>query len=481
MPVIRFLFGLFLLTIPGFISAQILTLQEAINFTLSNNDRAVFKAEQNYLSAKLRHEMSLADYKPQISFSMSASRSQSRLLNDGDAYTSNSFNASPSLDMRYKLRTPLGSKTSVSLGYQSQINRTGRFYHSPSLNLSYTQPLSLAGIRSGHLDYITTQQGFLSSEMSYKSARESIILTVINQYFGLWKAVRETDQSRLSFESAGRVLEIAELKLRAGEISEFEVLNTRVQYQLSKDNFEVSQNNLLNQKRNFKRLLGDKSDRKLQLVEKINMDTVNLSLEETVARAFEFRLDAKQWKINLQLAELRMQKSLATAWPSLRLSSRYSLSSDYDTPYGNDLSRFPFRQWSVSAGISYTIIDGGVRSRSIQTAHISHNLEKKNFELYQEDIRLTMEEHLRTLEMNLKRMESLKINLKMAGESMKIAEMKFKQGSISTTEVESIRERYRKARRSIDSAKIAYITQTAQLAKDMGVLESWVKDLGDNR
>ena len=88
-----------------------------------------------------------------------------------------------------------------------------------------------------------------------------------------------------------------------------------------------------------------------------------------------------------------------------------------------------------------------------------------------------MEEHVRTLEMNLKRMQSLKVNLAMADESLKIAEMKFKQGSISTTEVESIRDRYRSAQRSINSAKIDYITQSAKLAQDMGILETWVAAL----
>ena len=457
--------------------AQELTLHQAITFALAHNDREMYRTELNYKTARLQHEISLGEYKPQLNASVNASRSHSRLLNESDVYTSDAFTASPRLNMSYNLRTPLGSKTRVSLGYQSQIDRRGDFYHSPSLNLSYTQPLSLAGMQSGHLDYIRTQQGFLSSEMTYKNRRESFILTVINRYFDLWRSLRDAGQNRKNLASARRMLSIAELKLKAGEISEFEVLNTRVQYQLARDNAEVSKNNLENQKKNFKRLLGCNPDKSIILSAQIHLDTVDISVEEAVENALEHRLDAKQWRIDLQLADLSLKQSRATAWPDLQVSSRYSLSSSYDTPYGTDLSRFPFRQWSVSAGLSFNIIDGGKRSRTIQRARLSRQLKDKEWQLYRDDLRLAMEKHLRTLDMNLRRIASLETNLRMAEESLRIAELKFNQSTISTADVENVRDRYRQAQQSYDSAKIDYIKNSAQLARDMGLLDTWVDNL----
>jgi len=69
--------------------------------------------------------------------------------------------------------------------------------------------------------------------------------------FQLWPAFRNVEQSMQDLQTASRVLKIAELKLRAGQLSEFEVMNIRVQNQVVEDNLKVAQNSLQTQQRSF--------------------------------------------------------------------------------------------------------------------------------------------------------------------------------------------------------------------------------------
>ena len=87
---------------------------------------------------------------------------------------------------------------------------------------------------------------------------------------------------------------------------------------------------------------------------------------------------------------------------------------------------------------------------------------------------MQIEDLYRSLQLNLDRIKSLSLNLEIAKEAMDIAELRFDQGDISSTEIDNIRQRYSSAQQSLNSAKINYITQSARLAKSMGCLDRWV-------
>lgn len=152
-----------------------------------------------------------------------------------------------------------------------------------------------------------------------------------------------------------------------------------------------------------------------------------------------------------------------------------SFGSQYDVSLGSALWDYPNRYWKLQASLSLPILDGGIQSSQLQIAKYAFDIQQKNLNLFKEDIAIAIEDHFRSLKLNQNRIQSLTLNLKIAEEALKIAELRFKQGQISSTEIENIRQRFTNAQRSLNSAKISYITQSAQLAKAMGILEQWVE------
>ncbi|MBD3289444.1 hypothetical protein GF337_11630 [candidate division KSB1 bacterium] len=455
---------------------QPLTLYQAIQQALAHNETVMYRARQNYQAAHAQLELSESAYRTQVNLSLNSYRSYSRVFSGNQYFSTHSQATTPNLALDYTLLTPFGSRTSIGVGYQTQMDGMSHsFYSSPQLSLTYQQPLSRAGIQSGHADMFRARSNFVNAEQSFQLQKEGLILSVINSYFQLWQSYRSLEQSKLDVESTRRVLEIAELRLKAGQLSEFEVMNTRVQYRVAEDNVKVALNSLQTQKRSFLRLLGLDLDTNVQLIEEIKMDTIDFDMEYAIQTANRNRLEIKQNEISLQLTELSLQQTAAGNKPTLYLNGNYSLSSEYDVPLGTAFSEFPGRNWSVNASLSFPILDGGAQKNQIRIAKSSYDMQQKSLELLREDIAIEIEEYFRSLQLNQNRIESLTMNLKIAEEALKIAELRFSQGQISSTEIENIRQRYTNAQQSLNSAKISYITQSAQLAKAMGMLAEWVE------
>jgi outer membrane protein len=455
--------------------SQPLTLYDSIEKALNYNQTIMYAVQKNYLSAWSQLNLMESAYRSQMNLNLNTAHNYSRTFG-GDSYYESWYQVTtPNFDFSYTLLTPFGSRTHLGIGYQTQIFNSHSFYSSPQFMFSFQQPLSWSGIQAGHADLIRARRNFISSEISYQLQKEGLIISVINSYFQLWQAFKNIEQSDYDLQSAKRVLDIAELRLKAGQLSEFEVMNIRVQYQVAEDNLKVAQNSLQTQKRSFLRLLGQDLNTEIQLAEEIQMDTIDFHLDYAIQTAFQNRLEIKQREISLELAELNLQQTKATAYPTLYLNGNYSLSSQYDASLESALWDYPNRYWRFQASLSFPILDGGARSNHVQIAKYAYKIQLKNLELFKEDIAIDIEENFRSLKLNQNRINSLTLSLKIAEEALNISELRFKQGQISSTEIENIRQRFTNAQRSLNSAKISYVTKSAQLARAMGILGEWVE------
>lgn len=460
---------------PEISNSQPLTMYNSIEKALNYNQTIMYAIQKNYLSARSQLNLAESPYRLQMNLNLNTAQNYSRTLSHDIYYTSWSQVTTPNLNFDYTLLTPLGSSTHLGMGYQTQIFNSNSCYSSPQFDFTFQQPLSWSGIQAGHADIIRARKNFIAAEMSYQLQKEGLIIAVINFYFQLWQAFRNVEQSEYDLQSAQRVLQIAELRLKAGQLSEFEVMNIRVQYQVAEDNLAVAQNSLQTQQREFLRLLGQDLNAGIQLAAEIQMDTIAFNLDYAILMAFQNRLEIKQQEISLELADLSLKQISAAAYPTLSLNGNYTFSSQYDVTLGPSLWDYPNRSWRFQASLTFPILDGGARSNQLQIAKYALDIQQKNLNLFKEVIAIAIEENFRSLKLNQNRIQSLTLNLKIAEEALKIAELRFKQGQISSTEIENIRQRYTNAQRSLNSAKISYITQSAQLAKAMGILEEWVE------
>jgi outer membrane protein TolC len=361
----------FVIALTEFVStlySQPLTLRQAINLALAHNQTILVSARESHASSQAVLAITEATYSHHVDFSLASTRSYVKTafeaFNDGGSFSqvTETQNLVPKLGLSRSLLTPFGSRTTLGFGLTTNVvGLPSRSYQLvPQFSINFQQPLGLAGMSAGHQDVVRARAGFVSAELSYQLQQEQLIIAVVNSYFQLWLAYRDIERTRRELESAKRVLQIAELRLKAKSVAESEVLNSRVQYVSAEDNLVVAENQLQNQRRSFAQLLGqDSLQTTVTLVDSIVKDTIRVELSDAIAQALANRREIRQAEISLELAELGVAAAASSNDPVLHLSGSYSLSSKNDPSPWDAFGQFPSNAWSVQASVSFPLLDGG--------------------------------------------------------------------------------------------------------------------------
>ncbi len=464
-------------------SAQTLTLYEAIQQALAHNKTILYNTEQRFQSARAQLIAAEAVYRKTLNtdlrFLHDVSQNEPVLSNEETSSPATLIRSQvfPGLRVQQIFLTPFGSRLTASAGVATTIDgfSSPTFHNNTQLSLSLSQPLSAAGIVSGHADRIQARKNFKLAGYDFTLQREQLALAVIESYYQVWQVNRSLEQSLRDSTSSFRLWELAKLKLKSGMIAESEVLNLEVQYRLAVDALAQTRNTLQTQTIVFKRLLGDKTTSPLTLSPEIPRDSLGMGLEQIIDKAQRNRLEIKQAQIGLALAKLSLAQTASLFSPTLRFDLLYNLNSLPENSVLNAFTRLPNYGLNVQATLSLPINDGGRNTAQQEIAKRSLAIQSKNLELLKEDMAIDIESRYRTLKLNQRRVMSLALSLVIAEEALHISELKFKSGQISSTEIENVRDRYNAALNALNSVKISSVIERAGLARATGEFFEWIE------
>lgn len=475
---------------PSLIVSDTLSLRGAIQYALTHNQTVLFSLRQNFVSASARLRSVEAGYNPMVNASGSLFRFYNRTKLQAEESAGDYFTISymqeiiPNLSLQQTFLTPLGGNLTLGAGLQTTITGLSRFRYltTPQVSFSYQQPLSAAGVASGHADIISAKRSYLSSELAFVLGKNEFVLSVIEGYFLLWRSMRQVDQSERDLNSTKRVLDVAEIKLKSGSISEFEVLNLRVQNRLSEDNLLQARNNLETQQMSFYQLIGDTTDlwlpgRALRLAYDLPLDSMSIDCDSAVAIALNHRIEVKQAEVAVDQSLMSQEQTASSNSPTIRIQANYNFSSEYEPSFTNSIMILPNYGWSLQASVVIPLWDGGRTAANLEVADIDIAVQRENVVLLKEGITIDVKNRYRTLMLDLRRLSSLTLNLKAAEEALSIAELRFQSGQISSTEIDDIRNRFNMAENTLNQAKISCVLDRAGLAQAMGELGIWLESL----
>jgi outer membrane protein TolC len=441
-----------------------LSLDNAIEISLQNNKRELTRTIENYKQSNASYQESKATYKPKLDFSYNYEYS---------SYYSSTLNKfhEGGLALDYSLISPLGGDIKISSGYMASRS-SGKMNYCPSASISLTQPLSFAEIDYNRSIFRRFDLSKKYGELSYKNAVENYIINVMNSYISLLKLQRSLGRSRASLARSQRMLAIAKIKAKGGEIAEDEVMNLDVEVVIKEDEINVSENSYRNRKIEFLRLLGlEKQGQDLKLDGNLEMIPFKLSIEECIGRALNKRQELKLSDESLNFTNLSYRLAKSKNKPFVTLDYWHSFSDQSASPWikREDLQK---RDWSFKASLSFPIIDGGVYKANLLRAGSNLKIETIAFDELKYNIKREVEEIYTEQQMNEKRLESLERNIKVAEKALQIGGKKFKLGLISQDEINRTEERLITAQSSLDDARFNHVLLNARLMKSMADFES---------
>lgn len=225
----------------------------------------------------------------------------------------------------------------LNMNFNNSRNETNNRFatfnpsYSSSLNLSLTQPL-LAGFAMDNQRAAIETQAIQAevSDLQVEAQVASITNLVLERYWTLRASIEQIEIQRQSLELAQETLAQNEVRLQAGQGTDVQVIQAEAQVASAEQSLLNAEVQWTNAELSFKQLLMDGASDPL-LGQRIvptqlpNVEDQDVDIDSAIERALGTRLDLRQTRRQLDVAEVNLRVTESNALPQLNLSASYSL------------------------------------------------------------------------------------------------------------------------------------------------------------
>lgn len=444
---------------------------------LKNNEGMIRNANYDLEMAEKSCRSSLAAYQLQGDLSLSLSHFENRTSAGESTSRYTSTDGYSDFSTNYRLPFFWGSfinlRGGVDIRRRDSSSTDESYSANPNLSLTWTQPLSAAGIKSGHSALIRARTNYELAKLSYDQIREEVIFKVINDYYQLVKADYALESARNQLKLTVNLMQFSQLKLSTGDIAELDLMQIKVQQAENEAGLIRAEKAQKTAWSDLTKLLGSDGEVEISSNEHLPVSREaikNLFLQDILEVACNNRIDLKRARINLELAGLNMEESLSRSKPTLNMNSNYRRSSSRESGFGEVLGSFPDEEWMIQASVNFNLLDGGIKEANIETARINLEKAEENLEETRERIREEVKEILDSIATDGRRIEALKIGQDIAEKTAQISRLKYEEGVATSDDVLRSQVSLARAQDNLNEARISQIINTARLVKSMGRL-----------
>lgn len=202
---------------------------------------------------------------------------------------------------------------------------------SSSVSLQLTQPLLAGFSLDNQRAQLQTQTIQLDiTDLQVEAQIASITNQIRQRYWALRAAIEQIEIQRQSLAQAQETLAQNEVRLEAGQGTEFQVIQAEAQVASAEQSLLNAEIQWTNAELAFKQLLLDGAGDELldQRIIPTDLPTVveeEVDLEAAIDRALATRLDLQQARRQIDIAEVNLAVTESNALPDLSLSASYSL------------------------------------------------------------------------------------------------------------------------------------------------------------
>ncbi len=440
--------SLFLLTAGQAALAEVMTIDQAIEYALEHNP-VVGMARENIEKSKAMVDQATSVGMPK--------------LNAQGTYTR------------------LDQVSEVSIGDRTvKLNELD----SQAANLSLSQPIDVFGvIKTGkHAAKLTKA----SSQHEYDQAKNDTTLRVKEAYYAVLRAQQFMDVQQKRVEQLEAHLQETRLHLKAGTAAPFDVLRAETEVADAKQGLISAQNGVELAKAAFNNTLGRDLSAAVELDEPGPPQIVDLQLASCLDSACTNRPEVLKMQSQQALAQDMVHIARQGSKPQVNLNwqMNHSLSTTMFNPRPSS--------WTAYLTVSMPVFDGGKTRAAVNQAKADANSVKLGYDQTVLAVKLDTQQAYLSLNESREKISVAQKALEQARESMRLAQVRYKAGVSTQVEVFDAQTALTQAETNHVNAVYDYYTALAQLEKAVGgrtqmakLTESALKvaseSVGDNR
>ncbi|NJP17976.1 MAG: TolC family protein [Hydrococcus sp. CRU_1_1] len=368
--------------------------------------------------------------------------------------------------------------TEVQFGRQGQLTttqsgffgpRTEEFAESTTVNgnvqLSYD--IYTGGRRGAQVE--RAERSRRQSELDVERLAEQTRFDATDRYYRLQNADAQVAIAQAAVEDASQSLRDAQLLEQAGLGTRFDTLRSEVD--LARANQDLTR--AVSEQRIARRQLAETLS-VAQEVELTAADEIQeagqwpLSLEESIVLAYKNRAELEQQILQREIGQQDRVIALADVIPQVDFFARYSFDNNFDS--SDDVSE----GYAVGARMRWTLFDGGRAFARARQADRNVEQADTDFARQRNAVRLQVEEGYYNLTANQENIETTRLNVERAEESLRLARLRFQAGVGTQTDVIN-------SQRDLTEARSQFLQAIIGYNQSLNSLQRAVSNLPDNR
>ena len=307
-----------------------------------------------------------------------------------------------------------------------------------------------------------------AAQLSYKDARELVVLVVTNLYLQVVAGGSRLESARAQVETARAVYQQAVDRERTGVAARIDVVRAQVEMQAQQQRLLSVENELEKQKLTLAQAIGLPVGQRFETTEAVPYGPLPpVTFEQALADAYRNRPDYLQAQALVRSADLARSAAVAGRFPTVRFDGDYGT---LGLSPGNSHGTF-----TAATSLQIPIFQGGrVRADVLQQDVM---LQERRAQVA--DLRNRIESEIRTafLDVNTaaQQVEVARSSVDLANEQLQLSRDRFAAGVTDTLEVVQSQEAVAAANETYISTLYAHNVAKASLARAVGVAEQAIK------
>jgi outer membrane protein len=300
------------------------------------------------------------------------------------------------------------------------------FHDNFDFNLSLQQSIFTWGRLQNN--YSISQLNLRLEEENYKKDKQGITFQVKSSFYSVLLARELIRVREDALKNIEEHLKTVDLRYKAGQASEFDLLRAKVQLANAKPPLLQAKQAYDLALSSFKNILGLAQEAEVELEGELFFKPGEVKLESATQEALLQRPELKSLDFQKRIAQKGLAITKAGNKPSLMGIANY----DYKNPFYGEKKWDT--DWNFTIALSFPLFDGfATRSKVNQVRSDLRQLDIGENDL-KEGIKLEVKEAVTSLDLAKETIITQEENVKQAKESLRIAKVQYAQGVITSLE-----------------------------------------------
>jgi outer membrane protein len=335
--------------------------------------------------------------------------------------------------------------------YSTYGNNSFNGFHN---NLSLTLDQPVFTYNKTKMNISKLEYALENSMLNYQLRLLSVEKSVTQAFYDVYQAQKDLVISQEEYDNRTKSYDIIKNKVDAGLVAKEEFFQAELDMLTSKSSLQNNKVSLENMLDNFKQLLGVSFDEEITVLAEISVTPVQVDMKKALSLGLTNRMELRQRQIDIEVGQFDLITTNALNEFKGNIGLTYGImgeNADIDQIYDD-----PSDNQELRLSMTIPIFDWGEKKARMRAAQASQNSLVINMEQENVTISLGIRQIYRNLDNLLNQIDIAKKNLENAELTYDINLEKYRNGDLTSMDLNLVQNQLTQKKQSLTSAQIQY-------------------------